>query len=354
MAMTEKERHQIKLDEIRSRFPHYIQDYVNYMEGRECSPSTLLGYLQDFEYFYHWLFSEGFVTCTLKELPESFLEKLKLDEVNMFLSHLRLRANFRVASRARKISSLKSIFSFLTTKSENAEGECYFYRNVMAKVTIPKSKKTTSKRADKISSQILQGDEDLKLIEFIEHEYMAKIDKKQKEYYIRDRERDLAILALFLASGVRASELTGLNIESLDIENRTISVIRKGDIDEEETVLFRSFACLYLSNYLEIRTTRYSPSKQEKALFVTVYKGEATRISVRSVQNIVGKYTEQFGKRMSPHKLRHTLATKMANENKPIVEIMLQLGHSSASTTSLYQNQTLDDRRRSLDELDGN
>ncbi|MBU8908100.1 tyrosine recombinase XerS [Desertibacillus haloalkaliphilus] len=353
MASREKELHQKRLEQRLAKMPDYIVEYVDHKESHDSSPSTLLGYVHDFEKFFNWLKAEGIITCDMKDIPLSFLEHMKLLDVENYIKHMRKVENMKTVSVARKISSLKSLFLYLTTRTEDENGECYFYRNVMAKVEIPRTKKNSTKRSANISRQILQNDDEKRIIDFIENEYFKTVEKtRKKNFYLRDRERDLAIFALFLASGLRVSELASLDIESLDMRDRYINVVRKGDVDDEDIVVFRETSLPYLKHYLDIRQERYKATEQERALFLTRYRGQAQRISVRGIQGIVNRYTAAFDKKMSPHKLRHTLATRLAKEGIPLNEIMLQLGHTSTSTVTLYTNQTLEDRRKSIDQLD--
>nr|WP_242450236.1 tyrosine-type recombinase/integrase [Lactobacillus sp. LL6] len=97
-------------------------------------------------------------------------------------------------------------------------------------------------------------------------------------------------MALLLASGVRVSELTRLNIKKLNLRERSILVVRKGN--KKDAPLIADWAILYIQNYLNIRTQRYAPDKSEKALFLTKYAGKAKRIATNTIERFVSMYSE--------------------------------------------------------------
>lgn len=88
----------------------------------------------------------------------------------------------------------------------------------------------------------------------------------------------------------------------------------------------------YLQNYLDIRKDRYKPSNNEKALFLTEYRKQAKRITSNAIESFVSKYSEAFGRRLTPHKLRHTLASELYEETKDKVLVSQQLGHCVTCT----------------------
>ncbi len=348
----EKLQHYERLQQRLKEMPFYIVEYVEYMESRNSSPTTLLNYIHDFEKFFCWAMSEQLLEVkSFKDIPLSFLENLKKTDVQNFLSHLTNKEQYKLASINRKISSLKSLFHFLTTVTEDENNECYFYRNVMAKFSITKDKASEDNRSSRLSKKVLKDGDDKKLIEFIESEYLFQIkDTKKYQYYERDRERDLAIFALFLASGMRVAELAGINIHTLDLKERCVDVVRKGGGDD--TVTFFEMAVPYLEKYLEVRKEKYRVPDNEDTLFLTYHGRKCRPITVRTIQNIVNRYTSAYNKRLSPHKLRHSFATKLARNGIPQIEIMRQLGHTSMDTTSLYTNTSLQDRKKLFDEVD--
>ncbi|MDE3841053.1 tyrosine recombinase XerS (plasmid) [Bacillus methanolicus] len=351
--MAESRQHKIhekKLMEMVKDMPHYVAEYVDdKLDSR--SPSTLLNYVHDFKIFFEWLIDQKIANCQeIKDIPYSVLENLKLEQAKKFVKYLQ-RREIKVTkdetkkpekvSVNRKISALRSLFKYLTTQTENENGEPYFYRNVMLKIEVNKVKETLGARASKISTQIFQNNEDTYFLYWVQNEYENELPKNSRKriYFKRDRERDVAILSLFLGSGIRVNELANLRLKDLDFEKNRITVIRKGG--KKDTISVIPESMLDVKKYLEVRPQRYNASNEDNEyVFVTKTNNVPTPLSNRSIETIVKKYTKAYktNKAMSPHKLRHTYATNLMEETGDIHLLMRQLGHSSTTTAALYSN----------------
>ncbi|MBT2605226.1 tyrosine recombinase XerS [Bacillus sp. ISL-53] len=351
MANTRQHQvHEQKLEQLVKSMPFYIVEYVdNKLDTR--SPSTLLNYVLDYKLFLEWLITEGIAEQKhIKDIPLSVLEKLKLIEAQSFIKFLERRnipINKQETKKAekvsvnRKISALRSLFKYLTTQTENEEGEPYFYRNVMLKIEVNKVKETLGARASRISTKIFHNDEDARFLEFVKHDYEKELPEKSRKliYFKRDKERDFAILSLFLGSGIRVNELSNLRLRDLDFEEKQIHVLRKGG--KKDVVAVSPPSMQDIKDYLAVRTERYKGSNDDTAyVFLTrVYDG-ATPLSNRAIEALVKKYTKAFksNKSMSPHKLRHTYGTNLMEQSGDIHLLMTQLGHTSTATAALYTN----------------
>ncbi len=153
-------------------------------------------------------------------------------------------------------------------------------------------------------------------------------------------QRDRAILELFYATGVRVSELVSIDVDDLDLEQRQIRVIGKGN--RERVVLMGGRAVAAVRRYLSggrERLLRASPSPDEGALLLNSSGG---RLSVRGVQQRVRKYVLETAasSRISPHALRHTFATHMLDGGADLRSIQALLGHESLSTVGIYTHVT--------------
>ena len=145
--------------------------------------------------------------------------------------------------------------------------------------------------------------------------------------------RDLAILELFYATGMRLSELVNLNICSINNHNRLVKVIGKGN--KERIIPFGNHALIALEIYLKERGLGWL-SKEKTPLFIG---NKNKRISVRTVQSRMKKYLSQvLGTKngASPHVLRHTFGTHLLDNDADIRSIQELLGHSSISSTQIY------------------
>ncbi len=112
---------------------------------------------------------------------------------------------------------------------------------------------------------------------------------------LRDKDRDVAILSLFLGSGIRVSELADLRKEDINLKERLIDVIRKGN--KEDSVWITPIALNDLEKYMEIRDNKYAPGKKLKNVFLSKYKHTAQPLPVRAIQDIVEKYTKAYSKK---------------------------------------------------------
>ena len=152
--------------------------------------------------------------------------------------------------------------------------------------------------------------------------------------------RDVAILTLLLHTGIRVSEMVGIDLQDIDWNERRIKIFRKGR--KEQYVYFNEPVHEALEDYIE--NERKVASEDMNALFIS-RKGQ--RISVRAVERLVKKYTASAVpmKRITPHKLRSTFATNLYEETGDIYVTSDALGHSSLETVKKYTNLH-DERRR--------
>ncbi|MGX1461254.1 integrase [Bacillus thuringiensis] len=101
-----------------------------------------------------------------------------------------------------------------------------------------------------------------------------------------------------------------------------------------------------------MRPIKYNCPQDEDLLFVTNYKGKYTHLTVRAIQKLCDKYSSAFDEKRSPHKLRHTYATNHYKENKDLVLLRDQLGHTSVEVTSIYTNINNEKKREAIERLE--
>lgn len=239
-----------------------------------------------------------------------FLSDKPVNEVNKkdarnFLGSL-TRYGYDHRSTARKLSALRTFFKFLL-------------RNNMI-TNDPVAELKAPKLEQKVPS-FLTGDKATALMEL-------------KGLSARDK----AILEVLYGTGVRASELVGMNIEDADFINETVDVIGKRK-KERETPLTKA-AVIALQEYLASRvTTRHPHLSPREPLFLNK---NSTRLSTRGLQNIVHSHIQKIAEltRMSPHTLRHTYASVLLDKGCDLRTIQELLGHSSISSTQIYTHLT--------------
>lgn len=348
-----------RIEKLKAIMPWYVSEYYQSKLTVPYSFTTLYEYLKEYDRFFHWILDSGIADVSqIMEIPLSVLENMTKKDMEAFILYLRERPSLNTYSTKqgvsqttinRTLSALSSLFKYLTEEVEDENGEPYFYRNVMKKVATKKQKETLAARAENIKQKLFLGDETMEFLEYIDTEYANKLSNRAKSSFQKNKERDLAIIALLLASGVRLSEAVNLDLKDLNLKIMVIEVTRKGG--KRDSVNIAAFAKPYLKSYLEIRAKRYKAEKSDTAFFLTEYRGVPNRIDASSVEKMVAKYSENFKVRVTPHKLRHTLATRLYDVTKSQVLVSHQLGHASTQVTDLYTHIVNDEQKNALDKL---
>jgi site-specific recombinase XerD len=328
--------------------PWYVEKFINY-KLPDLSPSSLLEYVRDYETFFSWLLAEGLTSAdSIAHIPIEDLEKLHMDSVDgykMFLSTRKEQANVKTTIN-RKLSSLRSLFHYLSQIAEDENFYPLLKRNVMAKVEIKRSHKPKDSAA-KLEGKLLQEQEIHEFIDYIQNGgYQQDVIANKQAFYSfqLNKIRDTCIVTLILNSGLRVSEVYNLNIDDIDLKKKLAYVYRKGKNDDtfKTPVYFRNNAIHALTEYMTLRQALYKPVKREKALFLAIANGkkEGERMTKRAIQEMVIKYAKRFGKPyLSVHKLRHSFATDYYLRND-LYKTQEQLGHASPETTQIYAHLT--------------
>lgn len=274
-----------------------IGDFLDHLSyERNVSINTIAAYRTDLESFISFLCNDYFT------LGRDQLDFRRIDNLTIraYLAHLARRKLSR-SSIARQLSALRT-----------------FFRHLMREGVIdanPARGVATPKREKHLPSVMQPADVALLLEQPDANEPLG----------VRDR----AFLELMYASGLRISELVGIDLDDIEIRARLVKVKGKGA--KERIVPFGSKAEAALRAYLALRRA----ATDETALFVN-YKGE--RITARSVRRLFDKYVRAAALRagISPHTLRHSFATHLLNAGADLRGIQELLGHASLSTTQKY------------------
>jgi len=268
----------------------YIEKFIRYLEiEKNYSTHTILNYRLDLAGF------------------SKFLEGLDIEKVDyLFLrKYLALLKERNLGSRTvnRHLSSLRSFFKFLTR-------EGYLKTNPVASLSSPKQEKHLP--------SFLSEDEVSGLIDSV----MGRDERGL---------RDKAILETFYSTGIRISELAGLDLEDVDFISGIVKVMGKGK--KERIVPIGDKAIVAIRVYLEKR------KKSSEVLFLNKY---GRRISTRGIRNIVVKYLRITGLKqgVSVHTLRHSFATHLLNRGADLRSVQELLGHADLSTTQIYTHLT--------------
>ena len=157
--------------------------------------------------------------------------------------------------------------------------------------------------------------------------------------------RDRAIMTALTFTGMRLSEVVGVNLKDLDLINRTVRVMGKGS--KERIIPLNAIVCEAINNWLNVRLLTDAP-----ALFVNRF---GQRLSGRSVENIVRKWALTAGifkDGISPHKLRHTFATLLHASEVDLIEIQALMGHASIASTQIYTHTSSSKLRAAVKKLE--
>ena len=348
-----------KIDELKNIMPWYVLDYYQSKLSVPYSFTTLYEYLKEYRRFFEWILDSGISNANqIADIELGTLEHLSKKDMESFVLYLRERPSLNTYSTKqgvsqttinRTLSALSSLFKYLTEEVEDENGDPYFYRNVMKRISTKKKKETLAARAENIKGKLFLGDETMAFIEYIDKEYQNKLSHRALSSFQKNKERDLAIISLLLASGIRLSEAVNLDLKDLHLNMMVIEITRKGG--KRDSVNVAAFAKPYLEDYLKIRAPRYKAEKQDQALFLTEYRGVPNRIDASSIEKLVAKYSQDFKVRVTPHKLRHTLATRLYGATKSQVLVSHQLGHASTQVTDLYTHIVNDEQKNALDKL---
>ena len=285
----------------------WIDEYANYLKlEKNVSPHTLRNYLSDLRQF------EEFLSQRAKENAET---KIPLEDVTVHVVRAYLASlskDHRKSSIGRKLAALKGFFRYLIREKR-------IERDPLALVSTPKQEKPLP--------VFLSVDDVFRLLGGIQGAGILTA-------------RDRAILEVLYSTGVRVSELTGLDWNDVDFQLGIVRVLGKGS--KERIVPIGEVALDALKAYGVEQTLKWKrAAKGETAVFLN-HLGK--RITTRSVARIVEKYLKaaDIPVRMGPHGLRHTFATHLLNGGADLRVIQELLGHASLSTTQRYTHVNLD------------
>jgi len=287
-----------------------ITEFLEYLEIQKgCSPLTIRDYRRYLERFHDWL---------TENAPATKPEDINLELVRryrLYLAHL----------RARDGVPLKRV-----TQSYHIVALRAFLRYLLVQRDIP----TLS--PDKVELP-KQGP---RSIAFLNPEQMERLLNSPQISNIIGL-RDRAILETLFSTGLRVSELVSLNRDQIDLKRKEFGVKGKGN--KLRVVFLSDTAAQWIERYLQARKDHFKPLFIRHSGNVDARNnGEKMRLTARSIQNIVSKYTKKSGLPIeaTPHTLRHSFATDLLISGADIRSVQEMLGHESIRTTQVYTHVT--------------
>ena len=285
----------------------YINDFIEYLEViKKCSDYTIDNYEKDIIEFNNYL-----------EDNKYKINKIDYDIVKKYLLYLYDKKLSR-SSISRKLSSLRSFYKYL-------ESEYNISNDYFSDINNPKKEKSLPK--------------------FIKDSDLDKMFLSINKDTILGQ-RNLLILELLYASGIRVSELVNLKLSDFNLYERSIKILGKGN--KERIVYYGSFCEDALNLYLN--DSRKELNKHNSSYLLLNKNGN--KISERQIRNILNDIIlkSSVDMHISPHMLRHTFATDMLNNGADLVSVKELLGHESLDTTSIYTHIT-DEKIRKIYDL---
>lgn len=306
------------------RLPQLVQDYLTYVEAiKGHSSLSVLEYASDLRTYFRFMVkhkglfpadtSDNELDLTIVDI--NFIKTITLNDTYTFLIYCKNKRRNNEATRARRVVAIRRFFSYL---SENLG---LLPANPMKNLDAPKTKKSLPK--------YLTLDESKKLLSVISG---------------KNKERDFAIVTLFLNCGMRLSELVSINYNDIKSDG-TIVITGKGN---KERTIYLNQACIEaITAYMKVRP---NDKVKDRALFLS---SRYQRINPRTVEMMVNKYIDMAGlggRGLSVHKLRHTAATLMYQHGNVDVLVLKEiLGHENLGTTEIYTHIQSDASKNAVD-----
>ncbi len=286
-----------------------IHKYLRYLKiERNASQHTIMSYQNDLT---------SFLSFCADQLQLA-TNKVDVNSINRLLIRLWLGelsdANYAKSSISRKVAALRSFFKYSFKRG-------YVSKNPAHLLVIPKKEKTLPKT---VTSEDLT-----RMLEDVDIETPQGL-------------QDRAILEVFYGTGIRVSELVGLNVSDLDLKRKQITVQGKGN--KERIIPLGNAAMSILSDFIKIRTGLYGSKTDEDARKALFLAKSGQRVYDRGIRYMVEKYLSSASEvtQKSPHVLRHSFATHMLDNGADIRIIKEFLGHANLAATQIYTHTSVE------------
>lgn len=318
--MLEKKRDSSVLIALMDELPEFCQDYFIGRKN-ERALSTRIGYARDLNHFIDWMIANHPYFCTLEKrhIKPSDFGRISASDMDKFLEIYSDEHQIKATARVR--SAISSFYKYLTDTIRAVD---YNPVSGAQKIKIPEKDYViylTSEEQQKLLNTILYG---------------TGLSPRQLAWHKHYEKRDLAMIFLFLDTGMRVSELNGIDNGDLDLNECSVVVTRKGG--KQSKIYFSDESAAYISDYLDEKQINVPLSCGPKEpLFVT---NQGRRLTIRQIQEIVPKYVaaalpEKAGT-ISPHKLRSSFAMEFYRVERDILALQQRMGHTSLNTTNIY------------------
>ncbi|MFQ3651876.1 MAG: tyrosine recombinase XerC [Gemmataceae bacterium] len=287
-----------------------LADFLRYLAlEKNASSNTVKSYREDLQHAITFFESQLGVSTAVRQITARHVRAFVAQQVE---------AGFARSTIARRLAALRSWFRYLCRQGL---------------LTLNPAHGVRGPRPEKRLPRVLDGQQVVALVEAPQSDGPLGL-------------RDRALLEVLYSAGVRVSELSGLDLDDLDLEAGIATVRGKGR--KERLILLGPPAVDALHEWLAVRRSISPQAATQSAVFLNK---NGTRLTVRSIGRIVGKYVKQtgVGKEISPHSLRHTFATHLLDGGADIRAVQELLGHKSLGTTQIYTQVSTHKLRDSYD-----
>lgn len=319
---------------LEENLPDFCREFFIGIQSR-TSPLTRLNYAYDLAVFFRFLVSETkfFFGRDIKDIQIVDLERISSFDLEYYLNYLTCYYSSKgrqiknsETGKARKLSAVRHLYKYFFKKG-------ILSSNLAERVDMPKMHDKEIIRLEKEEIPAILN----------AAETGNGLSGRKESFHKHTKVRDSAILALFLGTGIRNSELVGLNIDDIDFSNNSFVVTRKGG--NRVILYFNDEVGGFLKEYYGQRLSNKAVNVNEKALFLSL---QNSRITTRAVQNIVKKYSSVAAplKKITPHKLRSTFGTQLYRNTGDIYVVADVLGHKDVNTTKKHYAAITEDIRR--------
>lgn len=301
--------------------PEYVVNYIKHITDTTAS-GTRLYYIRDIYSFLEYLIDIKDINGSVKHITTDIIDSvtpMEIDDYKLYLRQYESEGTIRTNGKGsvkRNLTSIRGLYNYLYTND-------VIKNNPTAKVKVPK--------LDQKAIVLMDNDESASLLNAARNG--DNLHDRRKIFHELYGLRDTTILSVLLGTGVRVSELVGLNITDLNLKNNSMRVIRKGNKDD--IVYYSDELTEILKEYLEYRKHLDPIEGHEDALFLSSHR---KRIGVRTIELMVKKYSLEGGinKHTTPHTLRRTYGTRLYESSSDLYLVAETLGHSSVETTKKH------------------
>jgi integrase/recombinase XerD len=290
-----------------------IGQFLNFLAvEKNASNNTIAAYRNDLSQF---------LTFVESKSPGKTIEAIRHDLIVGYVEHLRIEAQYKDATVARKVAAVKSFYGFLSAEGMVDGDPTEQLKSPQVGKTLPRS--LTIQEMDELLEQPARRN-------------------------TPEARRDKAMLELLYATGLRVTELVSLDVSDIALESDPVTVCCVGKGERERILPLHQRPVDELRQYIFHVRPRLVRNRREPALFVN-RRGE--RLTRQGFWLILKNYAREakLDRAITPHTIRHTYATHMLDGGMPLRNVQDALGHASISTTQIYTHLTGDQKRREYD-----